>query len=257
MKTICKTINQLQKTALSFCVFALIGTIMYSCQKEYMEEPTEEGVNNHSFIMNGEKWARQGYIYLPASFPPPTAYDDGANLLKFRLFSYNTPDDDKTSKLYMDVYLDWDGITLPYSCTLEDYEYSYNQDTTRNYLMLTYRSEENPTMITFDEVLSANLIITRFDTIVAGTFNAVVSNGTDTFELLDGKFDYQCKNNDLYGIANIHSTVLILGKLLHLENQFHVKDKALDTRESIRKGQLKKIESFTEIMDNAKNYVYQ
>jgi len=52
---------------------------------------------------------------------------------------------------------------------------------------------EKPIWTRYDEVLSANLTITRFDTIVTGTFKAVVSNGTNTLEITEGKFDYTCK----------------------------------------------------------------
>lgn len=175
---------------LAFIVVMLLTS--FSCQKEYMEEPTEEGVNNHSFIMNGEKWARQGYTYTPGRLPPAT-FDESINLLKLRLYSYNTPDDDKKSKLDMDVFLNKEDIITPYSISLQSYDLSGPIDTTKNYLRFRYVSDEKPTWTRYDEVLSANLTITRFDTIVAGTFKAVVSDGTDTFKISDGKFDYQCK----------------------------------------------------------------
>jgi len=69
------------------------------------------------------------------------------------------------------------------------------------------------------------------------------------------KHDEKCKNNDLYGIDNIHSTVLILGRLLQIEDEFNIKDDKLKTTDFIKKGKLEKIGSFNEIMENAKNYV--
>jgi hypothetical protein len=69
------------------------------------------------------------------------------------------------------------------------------------------------------------------------------------------KHDEKCKNNDLFGIDNIHSTVLILGRLLQLEGEYHFKNIELNTTESIKKGKLEKIGSFNEIIENAKIYI--
>lgn len=69
------------------------------------------------------------------------------------------------------------------------------------------------------------------------------------------KHDEKCKNNDLFGIENIHSTVLILGRILQLEGEYHLKNNDLNTIEFIRKGKLEKIGNFNEIIENAKIYV--
>lgn len=69
------------------------------------------------------------------------------------------------------------------------------------------------------------------------------------------KHDEKCKNNDLFGIDNIHSTVLILGRILQLEGEYHLKNNDLNTIEFIRKGKLEKIGNFNEIIENAKIYV--
>ncbi len=90
--------------------------------------------------------------------------------------------------------------------------------------------------------------------------NQILSKLTESEKLLLAKeciqkHDEKCKNNDLYGIQNIHSTVLILGRLLQLEDEYLFKDDELNTTEFIKKGKLKRIEDFTEIIKNAKNYV--
>jgi hypothetical protein len=68
------------------------------------------------------------------------------------------------------------------------------------------------------------------------------------------KHDKKCENNDLYGIENIHSTILILGRLLQQENEYHISDNKLMTTEAIRNGKISKTESFNEIIKNARIY---
>ena len=69
------------------------------------------------------------------------------------------------------------------------------------------------------------------------------------------KHDQKCHNTQLYGIDNIQSTVLILGRLLQIENEYVIKDNNLNSDEFIKKGKFTKIGCFTEIMKNARNYI--
>ena len=58
----------------------------------------------------------------------------------------------------------------------------------------------------------------------------------------------------MYGIENIHSTILILGRLLQQENEYHISDNKLMTTEAIINGKISKTESFNEIIKNARIY---
>jgi len=48
----------------------------------------------------------------------------------------------------------------------------------------------------YTNVLSGEFRIKRQDTIMSGTFDAVITNGTDTLTITEGKFDYIINNDN-------------------------------------------------------------
>ena len=178
---------------LTILLFITGSILLTSCKEgEYLDEPTTEGLNTHSFKVNGNQWVR--YYYGLQSSPLRVSDNQleaffqskiqGRDVrrpigdLLFRIISLKAdPDvyelDDYTNNMYFN----------------HDFK---DADSTKCFFRLSYYKAEETSgaEAMFTNVFSGQLRITRQDSIVSGTFDAVITNGTDTLTITEGKFDY-------------------------------------------------------------------
>jgi hypothetical protein len=154
-----------------------------SCKEDpYLDEPTAEGLNTHSFKVNGNEWVR---YYLRLQSSPLTVSDNQLDIYfisKIQGRNVRNP----SARLIFRIISLKEG---PNVYELDDFE---STDSTKCFFRLSYYKfeETSSAEAMYDDVLSGEIRITRQDTIVSGTFNAVITNGTDTLTITEGKFDY-------------------------------------------------------------------
>lgn len=103
-------------------------------------------------------------------------------------------------KMTMYVYLPKENIELPFSCSLITVPDSIMSnltlvselsDSSKGYMWFKYRINNESPWQEYSEVISGEFTITRYDTIVSGTFETIVLNGENNFTITEGKFDYE------------------------------------------------------------------
>lgn len=168
---------------------------MASCDHNYPEEVTYSGENIHGFKLNDEKWVRKSTGFGPSN----CIYEQEKELIGVNLYSKKENTDDSSEVImrfiihkdinYFEAPLRFTffGINDSIESNLIHYE---NMDTTKCYIQFIYEKRQYE-QITYSKVISGNLQLLRFDTLLVGTFEAQLTNGTDTITLNDGKFDYQ------------------------------------------------------------------
>lgn len=197
MKTLTTNITLKETTGRLLFVLLLVLAFV-SCRKEYPEEPTQEGIDNHGFILNGNKWAR-GIIWAPPALHP-ARYDDELELFSLNMFSSIIGKGEQDSHIYLHVYVP-KNVELPFTSNIvgtpDSLEANYDlisqlSDPTKTYILFEYRENKESKWEVFkNDNISGNLKITRMDSIVSGTFEASISNDIKSFSLEEGKFDYK------------------------------------------------------------------
>ena len=122
--------------------------------------------------------------------PSKCIYEQEKELIGINLYSLEENTDD-SSKVIMRFIIQKDinyfeaplkfsfwGINDSIESSLTHYE---NMDTTKCYILFIYEKRQYE-QISYTEVISGELELLRFDTLLVGTFEA---------QLTDGKFDYQ------------------------------------------------------------------
>jgi len=167
-----------------------------SCDKEYPEEVTYSGKNIHGFKLNGEKWVRKTAGFLPTG---GCTYISNIEIISCNFSSIREDSDHYPSGSFQFMLsANQDSIVLParYVFTesndsiLLNYETLGYLDPTKCYCLFYYENEKFESS-TYSQVISGELELLRFDTLLVGIFEARLTNGTDTLTLTDGKFDYQ------------------------------------------------------------------
>lgn len=171
-------------------IFTLAG-----CDKEYPEKVTYEGKNEHGFKLNGEKWVRKK-DFLGAS---ECRYESTSEIIGGDLSCSKEGSSD-----YPFVYFSFllnakkNSVVIPANYNFSElndsillnYEKPQQLDPAKCYCRFVYEKEKFK-ITTYSQVISGKLQLLRFDTLLVGTFEVKISNGTDTMNITDGKFDYK------------------------------------------------------------------
>ena len=169
--------------ALSFLLI-----IISSCNKEYMEDSTQQGLNNHSFELDGVKWAKKNAF--SDGFNPTAIYIEKDRITSLNLISYNTSNNNEACILNLEFYLPKE-YNLPLIVSFSDENiYENKTDSAIGNLHTSYRLSDDSVWEYYEKVLLGNLTITRFDSIVSGVFETQVASEKDTLTISNGKFDY-------------------------------------------------------------------
>jgi len=171
---------------------ALIAIMcLISCEKDYPEEVTYSAKNTHGFKLNDEKWVTfiTGFNHIGID------YDTLNSQLQFHLISKQEKVDRyPNGNLYIQLIIDDENFDSETKFPLAEFDDKIwdtnNIDSSLAYCEFNINNEQADNS-TYSKVISGELQILRFDTIVAGTFEARLSNGKDTITLTDGKFDYK------------------------------------------------------------------
>jgi hypothetical protein len=178
---------------LPILLFITISVMLTSCKEDpYLDEPTTEGLNTHSFKVNSNEFVR---YYLRLQTSPLRV--SGNQLEAFFISKIHGRDVRRPigDLLFRIISLkaDPDGYELDDYTNNMYFNRDFNDaDSTKCFFRLSYYKDEETSgaEAMFTNVLSGEFRITRQDTIVSGTFNAVITNGTDTLTITEGKFDY-------------------------------------------------------------------
>ena len=184
------------KNIIFFTIVLATLLCIASCEKDYPEEVTYSGENIHGFKLNGEKWLRQTAIFLPSG---GCTYDSNTGIVNCNLSSIQEDSSHYPSGSFQFMFsANQDSITFP-----AHYGFSALNDSiflnfeTPGYLnpkkcyCLFYYEKEKFESSTYSQVISGELELLRFDTLLVGTFEVRLTNGIDTITITDGKFDYQ------------------------------------------------------------------
>ena len=184
------------KSIIFFTIVLSALLCITSCDHDYPEDVTYSGENIHGFKLNGEKWVRKTAVFLPTG---GCTYDSTIENISCNLSSIQEDSSNYPSGSFQFMFsANQDSIAFPahYNFTaLNDsiflnYEKPGYLDPTKCYCLFDYYKEKFKSS-TYSQVISGELELLRFDTLLVGTFEAQLTNGTDTITLTDGKFDYQ------------------------------------------------------------------
>lgn len=168
---------------------------MASCDYDYPKEVTYNGKNTHGFKLNGEKWVRKSTGFSPSY----SRYELESEIIIGDFFCMKEGGSDyPLGYVYFLLSTNKESIKIPANyifCDLNDsiflnYETPGYLEPTKCYLKFIYEKEQYE-QITYSEVISGKMQLLRFDSLFVGTFEAKLTNGTDTITLTDGKFDYK------------------------------------------------------------------
>lgn len=168
---------------LQILLFVTGSVLLTSCKEDpYLDEPTTSGMNTHSFKVNGNEWVR---YYLRLQSSPLKVSDNQLDTYFISKLQGRDVHHPSVRFIFRILSLKED----PSVYELDDFE---SADSTKCFFMLFYYKDEETSgaEAMFTNVLSGEFRITRQDTIVSGTFDAVITNGTDTLTITEGKFDY-------------------------------------------------------------------
>jgi hypothetical protein len=166
-----------------------------SCDYNYPEEVTYSGKNIHGFKLNGEEWVKLK-TFLPSS---GCTYASDIEIISCGFSSIREDSSHYPQGVFnLMLYADQNSFVAPvyYSFSelndsiLLNYETSNYLDPTTCYCQFIYEKKQYEET-TYSKVVSGELQLLRFDTLLVGTFQIQLSDGTDTITLTDGKFDYQ------------------------------------------------------------------
>lgn len=164
-------------------LFVTGSVLLTSCREDkYLDEPTKEGLNTHSFKVNGNEWVRY-YLRLQSS---PLRVSDN------QLDTYFISKIQGRDVRHPSARLIFRVLSLKEDPDVYELDDFGSADSTKCFFRLSYYKDEETSSAEarYDDVLSGEFRITRQDTIVSGTFNAVITNGMDTLTITEGKFDY-------------------------------------------------------------------
>jgi len=164
-------------------LFVTGSVLLTSCKEDpYLDEPTTEGLNTHSFKVNGNEWVRY-YLRLQSS---PLRVSDN------QLDTYFISKIQGRDVRYPSARLIFRIISLKEDPSIYKLDNFESTDSTKCFIRLYYYKDEETSSeeAQYDDILSGEFRISRQDTIVSGTFDAVITNGTDTLTITEGKFDY-------------------------------------------------------------------
>gem|GEM_PF-1767516 len=184
----------MKKLFLATIAFSIL-LFINSCDKDYPEEVTYSGKDIHGFKLNGEKWVRIK-TFLPSS---GCTYDSNIEIVScnFSSIMEDSPHYPSGSFQFM-LSVNHDSVVIPthYDFTasndsvLLNYESHDYLDPTKCYCLFYYEKEKSESF-TYSQVISGELELLRFDSLLVGSFEVILTNGTDTITLTDGKFDYK------------------------------------------------------------------
>ena len=175
----------------------IISTLLCvaSCEYDYPEKVSYSGRGIHGFKLNGEKWVRKSTGFIPSY----CRYESKIEIIISDFFCVKEGcSDTPLGYVYFLLSANKDSVKIPATYIFSDlndsillnYETPDYLDQTKCYCQFIYEKEQYE-RITYSKVISGNLQLLRFDTLLVGTFDAQLSNGIDTIAITDGKFDYQ------------------------------------------------------------------
>lgn len=171
------------KFLLKVLLFVTGSVLLTACKEDaYLDEPTTEGLNTHSFKVNGNEWIR---YYLRLQSSPLRVSDNQLDTYFISKIQGRDVRHPSARLIFRIISLKED----PDVYELDDFG---SADPTKCFFRLSYYKDEETSSAEarFDDVLSGEFRIIRQDTIVSGTFDAVITNGNDTLTITEGKFDY-------------------------------------------------------------------
>lgn len=187
LKNICRSVK-FNGIILSLIIIFLIPVMLTSCKEDdYLTEPTAEGLNTHSFKVNGNKWVR--FYYYPST-PLNVSGNQMEAFFKSKIQGRG-------------IYRPYGNllfriISLKADPNVYEFDNFESVDSTKCFFMFYYYKDDETSSAEalYTNVLSGEFRIKRQDTIMSGTFDAVITNGTDTLTITEGKFDYIINNDN-------------------------------------------------------------